>query len=103
MFNDEIEEKELLHEGVLYWMTIDDIKNLKTRAHSGNDPEALEQYDKYIAENEKFDIHMREEEAARGAIEELEDFQRAKVDKNKEAIQEIVYEYARGARERKAR
>eukprot|EP00971_Amphidinium_carterae_P004530 90763-Amphidinium_carterae.1 len=104
MFNDEIEEEELLCEGVLYWMAIENIKNLKTRANSGKDPEALKQYDEYIAENEKLDYNLREEEEkARGAIEELEDFQRAKADRNKEAVREIVYEYARGARERKAR
>eukprot|EP00971_Amphidinium_carterae_P268730 5330920-Amphidinium_carterae.1 len=104
MFNDEIEEEELLCEGVLYWMTIDNIKNLKTRAQSGRDPEASKQYDEYLAENEKLDINMREEEEkSRGAIEELEDFQRAKQDRNKDAVREIIYEYARGARERKAR
>eukprot|EP00971_Amphidinium_carterae_P067689 1340350-Amphidinium_carterae.1 len=44
-----------------------------------------------------------EEEKTRGAIEELEDFQRAKADRNREAVKEIVYEYARGVQERKAR
>eukprot|EP00971_Amphidinium_carterae_P246453 4894972-Amphidinium_carterae.1 len=104
MFNDEIDEEELLNEGVLYWMTIENIKNLKMRAQSGRDPEAMKQFDEYIAENEKFDLNMREEEEkARGAIEELEEFQQAKFDRNKEAVREIVYEYARGVREQKAR
>eukprot|EP00971_Amphidinium_carterae_P189854 3768455-Amphidinium_carterae.1 len=74
------------------------------RARSGKDPEAKKQFDEYNDENEKLDLNMREEEEkARGAIEELQDFQRAKADRNSEAVQEIVYEYARGARQRKAR
>eukprot|EP00971_Amphidinium_carterae_P169956 3367593-Amphidinium_carterae.1 len=78
-------------------MTIEGIKNLRTKARSGRDPEAKKQLEEYIEENDKFDLNMREEEEkARGAIEELEDFQRAKQDRNREAIKEIVYEYARG-------
>eukprot|EP00971_Amphidinium_carterae_P210778 4182622-Amphidinium_carterae.1 len=51
-FNDEIDEDELLNEGVLYWMTIENIKNLRTRAQSGKDPEAKKQFDEYIEEND---------------------------------------------------
>eukprot|EP00971_Amphidinium_carterae_P011563 227477-Amphidinium_carterae.1 len=73
-------------------MTIESIQNLRKRARSGKDPEARKQLDEYIEENDKFDLNMREEEEkARGAIEELEDFQRAKRDRNREAVQEIVY------------
>eukprot|EP00971_Amphidinium_carterae_P140476 2783638-Amphidinium_carterae.1 len=52
MFNDEITEEQLLYEGVLYWMTLDDINDLKIRAYSGTDPEANEHFNKYVAENE---------------------------------------------------
>eukprot|EP00971_Amphidinium_carterae_P287645 5710401-Amphidinium_carterae.1 len=73
-------------------MTIENIQNLRKRARSGKDPGARKQLDEYIEENDKFDLNMREEEEkARGAIEELEDFQRAKFDRNREAVQEIVY------------
>eukprot|EP00971_Amphidinium_carterae_P291161 5781249-Amphidinium_carterae.1 len=85
-------------------MTIENIKNLRMKARSDKDPEAKKQYDEYNSENEKLDLNMREEEEkARGAIEELQDFIQAKADRNNEAVQEIVYEYARGVRERKAR
>eukprot|EP00971_Amphidinium_carterae_P279906 5556619-Amphidinium_carterae.1 len=46
---------------------------------------------------------MKEEyEKTKGLIEDREDFQQAFDDKDKNAIQEIVYEYAKGVRERKA-
>eukprot|EP00971_Amphidinium_carterae_P148268 2938782-Amphidinium_carterae.1 len=67
-------------------MTIESIQDLRTRARSGKDPEARKQLDEYNEENMKFDLNMREEEEkARGAIEELEDFQRAKHDRNSDA------------------
>eukprot|EP00971_Amphidinium_carterae_P078134 1545853-Amphidinium_carterae.1 len=79
-------------------MTIESIQNLRTRARSGKDPDARKQLDEYIEENEKFDLNMREEEEEKdkGAIEEREDFQRAKQVRDSDAVQEIVYEYARG-------
>eukprot|EP00971_Amphidinium_carterae_P035431 697634-Amphidinium_carterae.1 len=78
-------------------MTIESIQNLRTRARSGKDPDARKQLDEYIEENEKLDFNMREEEEKdRGAIEEREDFQRAKQVRDSDAVQEIVYEYARG-------
>eukprot|EP00971_Amphidinium_carterae_P193421 3838167-Amphidinium_carterae.1 len=43
-----------------------------------------------------------EEEKHKGAIEEREDFRQAQHRKDSEAVQEIVYEYAKGARDRKA-
>eukprot|EP00971_Amphidinium_carterae_P110483 2188574-Amphidinium_carterae.1 len=94
MFNDEIDQDELLHEGVLllYWMTIESIKNLRTRARSGKDPEAEKQLNEYIEDNMKLDFRMKdEEEKDKGAIEEREDFQRAKHRQDAEAAQEIVY------------
>eukprot|EP00971_Amphidinium_carterae_P336533 6472949-Amphidinium_carterae.2 len=92
MFNDEIDDDEKLREGVLYWKTIESIKQLRERARSGKDPEAKKQLDEYIDENDKLDLDMREEEEkARGAIEDLPDFQQAKADRNSEAVQEIVY------------
>eukprot|EP00971_Amphidinium_carterae_P275757 5471812-Amphidinium_carterae.1 len=97
MFNDEIDENELLHEGVLYWMTIESIQNLRKRARSGKNPDAEKQLKEHIEDNEKLDYNLREEEEReKGAIEEREDFKLAKHHKDSEAVQEIVYEYARG-------
>eukprot|EP00971_Amphidinium_carterae_P351084 6491902-Amphidinium_carterae.1 len=102
-YNDEIDPEELLHEGVLYWMSMEDIKDLQERARSTRDPEAEQQYKEYLENDHKLDLKMREEyEKYKGSIEEREDFQQALEDKDAEAIQEIVYEYAKGARERKA-
>eukprot|EP00971_Amphidinium_carterae_P039959 784609-Amphidinium_carterae.1 len=42
-YNDEIGDDELLHEGVLYWMSMEDIKDLRERARSNKDPEAERQ------------------------------------------------------------
>eukprot|EP00971_Amphidinium_carterae_P189570 3762867-Amphidinium_carterae.1 len=49
-FNDdhEIGETVSLHEGVLYWMSLDDIKDLEKRAYSTKDPEAQQQYKQYF-------------------------------------------------------
>eukprot|EP00971_Amphidinium_carterae_P052808 1039939-Amphidinium_carterae.1 len=67
-------------------MTIENIKNLREKARSDKDPEAEKQYKEYIEENEKLDLNMREEEEkARGAIEELQDFIQAKADRNNDA------------------
>eukprot|EP00971_Amphidinium_carterae_P113486 2248483-Amphidinium_carterae.1 len=102
-YNDEIEPDELLHEGVLYWMSMEDIKELMTKAKSKKDPEAELQVNEYIDNNIKLDMKMREEyEKYKGAIEAREDFQQALEHKDSDAVQEIVYEYAKGARERKA-
>eukprot|EP00971_Amphidinium_carterae_P138030 2735615-Amphidinium_carterae.1 len=43
MYNDEIDDDELLHEGLLYWMTMENIKDLRERARSKKDPEAEQQ------------------------------------------------------------
>eukprot|EP00971_Amphidinium_carterae_P017315 341423-Amphidinium_carterae.5 len=43
----------LLHDGVLYWMTLDEINSLEERWKSGNDPEAKRDYDIYVAEQEQ--------------------------------------------------
>eukprot|EP00971_Amphidinium_carterae_P288564 5729903-Amphidinium_carterae.1 len=78
-------------------MTIESIQNLRTKARSGKNPDARKQLDEYIEENVKLDLNMREEEEKdKGAIEEREDFQRAKHIRDQDAVQEIVYEYARG-------
>eukprot|EP00971_Amphidinium_carterae_P168783 3344027-Amphidinium_carterae.1 len=103
MFNDKIDEAKFLQEGVLYWMTTESIQDLRTRARSGKDPEAEKQFNEYIDDNMKLDLQMREEEEkSRGKIEEREDYQQAQDNKDSEAVEEIVYEYAKGARERKA-
>eukprot|EP00971_Amphidinium_carterae_P319836 6357428-Amphidinium_carterae.1 len=61
-FHDEndIGEAQSLHEGVLYWMTLDDIKDLEKRAYSNEDPEALQQYRWYVEGNQKLDKDLRE-------------------------------------------
>eukprot|EP00971_Amphidinium_carterae_P065692 1301945-Amphidinium_carterae.1 len=97
MFNDDIDPDELLNEGVLYWMTIESIQNLRKRARSGKDPEARKQMDDYMTANEKLDLNFREEEEKdKGAIEERGDFKIAKQLRDIDAAQHIVYEYARG-------
>eukprot|EP00971_Amphidinium_carterae_P187955 3730634-Amphidinium_carterae.1 len=102
-YNDEMDPEVQLHEGVLYWMNLDDIKDLRERAKSEKDPEAELQYKEYLDNNHELDMKMRDEyEKTKGPIEEREDFQQALADKDAEAIQEIVYEYAKGARELKA-
>eukprot|EP00971_Amphidinium_carterae_P155003 3073921-Amphidinium_carterae.1 len=98
-YNDEndIGSEELLHEGVLYWMSIEDIKDMRERARSEKDPEAEQQYKQYFEHNQKLDIKMREEyEKDKGPIENREDFQQALEEKDANAIREIVYEYAKG-------
>eukprot|EP00971_Amphidinium_carterae_P019776 389698-Amphidinium_carterae.1 len=78
-------------------MTIESIQNLRTKARSGKNPDAEKQLKEYIEDNEKLDLNLREEEEKdKGAIEEREDFKLAKHRRNSEAVQEIVYEYARG-------
>eukprot|EP00971_Amphidinium_carterae_P189249 3756687-Amphidinium_carterae.1 len=82
---------------------MEDIKDLRERARSTKDPEAELQYKEYLEHNHKLDLKLREEyEKYKGPIEEREDFQQALADKDAEAIQEIVYEYPKGVRERKA-
>eukprot|EP00971_Amphidinium_carterae_P262788 5213131-Amphidinium_carterae.1 len=51
----DIGEAQSLHEGVLYWMNLDDIKDLERRALSNEDPEALQEYKWYLDGNRKLD------------------------------------------------
>eukprot|EP00971_Amphidinium_carterae_P241010 4784921-Amphidinium_carterae.1 len=82
---------------------MEDIKDLRTKAKSTKDPEAELLFNEYIDNNMKLDMKMREEhEKHKGAIEEREDFQQALEHRDSDAVQEIVYEYAKGVRERKA-
>eukprot|EP00971_Amphidinium_carterae_P148368 2941391-Amphidinium_carterae.1 len=59
--DNEIGETESLHEGVLYWMSLDDIKDFEQRAYSTKDPDALQQHKQYLEHNRKLDTKMREE------------------------------------------
>eukprot|EP00971_Amphidinium_carterae_P145933 2892425-Amphidinium_carterae.1 len=98
-YNDEndIGPEEQLHEAVLYWMSMEDIKDLRERARSKKDPEAELQYKQYFEHNQKLDLKLREEyKKYKGPIEDREDFQQALGDKETNAIREIVYEYAKG-------
>eukprot|EP00971_Amphidinium_carterae_P165765 3285755-Amphidinium_carterae.1 len=82
---------------------MEDIKDLRERARSEKDPEAALQYKQYFEHNQKLDMKSRDEyEKYKGPIKDREDFQQALGEKNVNAIQEIVYEYAKGVRERKA-
>eukprot|EP00971_Amphidinium_carterae_P149628 2966532-Amphidinium_carterae.1 len=84
-------------------MSIEDIKDMRERARSKKDPEAEQQYKEYFEHNQKLDIKMREEyEKYKVPIENREDFQQALGEKDVNAIREIVYEYAKGVRDRKA-
>eukprot|EP00971_Amphidinium_carterae_P294892 5855840-Amphidinium_carterae.1 len=72
-YNDEndIDSEEQLHEGVLYWMNIEDIKDMRARAKSKKDPEAKQQYQEYFEHNQKLDTKIREEyEKEKGRIED---------------------------------
>eukprot|EP00971_Amphidinium_carterae_P197480 3919199-Amphidinium_carterae.1 len=62
-FNDENEITNAisLHEGVLYWMTLDEIENLERRARSENDPEAKRDYDNYNTEEAKLEIMIQQD------------------------------------------
>eukprot|EP00971_Amphidinium_carterae_P296855 5897317-Amphidinium_carterae.1 len=101
----DINSVQALHEGVLYWMNKDEIKNMETRvsrALSKDDPEAEKQYKWYLEENRKLEKNLREEyEKYHGAFEDGEDYQQALQDKDREAIKSIIFEYAAGVRERK--
>eukprot|EP00971_Amphidinium_carterae_P022326 440345-Amphidinium_carterae.1 len=80
---------------------MEDIKDLRDRAKSTKDPEAELQYkqnfEHKLLHNQKLDLKLREEyEKYKGRIEDREDFQQALGDKDANAIQEIVFEYAKG-------
>eukprot|EP00971_Amphidinium_carterae_P141504 2803895-Amphidinium_carterae.1 len=69
----EITQVQTLHEGVLYWMDKDDIKDLERRAVNREDPEAERQYHWYCEENRKLEKNLREEyEKYHGAFEDKE-------------------------------
>eukprot|EP00971_Amphidinium_carterae_P089770 1777364-Amphidinium_carterae.1 len=70
---------------------------MRKRARSGKNPDDEKSLKEHIEDNEKLDYNLREEEEReRGAIEEREDFKIAKYHRDSDAVQEIVYEYARG-------
>eukprot|EP00971_Amphidinium_carterae_P141660 2806503-Amphidinium_carterae.2 len=96
-FHDEndIGEALSLHEGVLYWRTLEDIKNMEQRSYSNEDPEALREYKWYIEQNEKLDKDLREEyEKYNGAIGDREEYAEALQNKDRDALRNIIFEYA---------
>eukprot|EP00971_Amphidinium_carterae_P244064 4846272-Amphidinium_carterae.1 len=79
----DIGEAQSLHEGVLYWMTFDDIKKMEERAFSNKDPEALQEYKWYVEANQKLERQLREEyEKSHGELEQQEAYQQALQDKD---------------------
>eukprot|EP00971_Amphidinium_carterae_P093133 1843567-Amphidinium_carterae.1 len=76
-------------------MNLNDIKNLEQRAFSNEDPEALQQYKWYLGNNRKLDRELREEyEKNHGLLEDREDYQQALQGKDRDALREIIYDYA---------
>eukprot|EP00971_Amphidinium_carterae_P326116 6456752-Amphidinium_carterae.1 len=74
-YNDEelITKSDELHEGVLYWKTLDEIKNLMVRARSGNDKEAEIEYENCNAEEARLELTIQHNyEAANGKLEDTE-------------------------------
>eukprot|EP00971_Amphidinium_carterae_P232856 4620967-Amphidinium_carterae.1 len=57
----DISSVQALHEGVLYWMNKEEIKNMERQALSKEDPEAEKQYNWYLDENRKLEKNLREE------------------------------------------
>eukprot|EP00971_Amphidinium_carterae_P092629 1834548-Amphidinium_carterae.1 len=89
-----------LHEGVLHWMELEDIKELEVRARG--DPEATREYERYLDENRKLEIILRQDyESSNRRLENIEEFQQALAEKNKEVLRDIIYQYASDIRERK--
>eukprot|EP00971_Amphidinium_carterae_P141661 2806504-Amphidinium_carterae.1 len=96
-FHDEndIGEAVSLHEGVLYWRTLEDIKTLEQRAYSNDDPEAAQEYRWYLDANEKLDKDLREEyERNHGKLKDREDYQQTLQDKDRDALRNIIFENA---------
>eukprot|EP00971_Amphidinium_carterae_P259036 5140710-Amphidinium_carterae.2 len=103
-FHDEhlIRNVQSLHEGVLFWWEEDDIKDLEQRAKGDNDPEATEEYTKYLEENDQLETTLRQDhERANGKLEDVEEYKQALEDKDSEKLKEIIYQYAKDIRERK--
>eukprot|EP00971_Amphidinium_carterae_P190378 3778310-Amphidinium_carterae.2 len=99
----EITTQVSLHEGVLYWMMLDEIKSLEERWRSGNDPETTRDYDIYTAEQEQLNIMLRQDyESANGRIEESEEVQDSiRSEGQQRSIRTIIYQYAKDLRVRK--
>eukprot|EP00971_Amphidinium_carterae_P272151 5401363-Amphidinium_carterae.1 len=76
-------------------MSLDDIKDLEQRAYSTKDPDALQRYKQYLEHNRKLDTKLRDEyEKNHGLLEDREDYQQALQDKDREALRDIIYDYA---------
>eukprot|EP00971_Amphidinium_carterae_P204632 4060946-Amphidinium_carterae.1 len=85
-----------LHEGVLFWMELDDIKDLEERAKGDSDPEATRDYARYLDENNHLDTKLRRDyKIEHGKLEDIEEYQQAILDKDPEGLKVIIYQYAR--------
>eukprot|EP00971_Amphidinium_carterae_P152685 3026512-Amphidinium_carterae.3 len=92
-----------MHEGVLYWMSLDKVKNLARRARANNDPEAMKEYEGYTTEESKLEMTLRQAyESANGRIEDVEEFKTALAAEDSDTLRTLVYQYARDIRARKA-
>eukprot|EP00971_Amphidinium_carterae_P022735 448253-Amphidinium_carterae.1 len=91
-----------LHEGVLFWMELNDIKDLEARAKGDGDPEATREYARYLDENNHLDTKLRQDYAnTHGKLEDIEEYQQALLDKDTEGLLEIIYQYAKDITRRK--
>eukprot|EP00971_Amphidinium_carterae_P338050 6475209-Amphidinium_carterae.1 len=92
-----------LHEGVLYWMTLEEIERLQERSKGENYPEAKRDYEMHRSEQENLMNTLQQDyESANGRIEDVEEFKTALTAKDEDTIRTIVYQYASDIRERKA-
>eukprot|EP00971_Amphidinium_carterae_P039901 783174-Amphidinium_carterae.1 len=55
-------------------MTIESIKNLRTRARSGKNPEAEKQLEEYIEDNEKLDFKMKKKKRTKELLKNVKTF-----------------------------
>eukprot|EP00971_Amphidinium_carterae_P323854 6436275-Amphidinium_carterae.6 len=102
-FNDEndITHAVSLHEGVLFWMTLEEVERLQNRAKSGNDPEAKGEYENYNTDKAKLEIQIQQDyEVDYGKIEDVEEFKTALAAKEDGILRTLIYQYAQDLRER---
>eukprot|EP00971_Amphidinium_carterae_P116769 2312687-Amphidinium_carterae.1 len=101
-FHDEylISNVQSLHDEVLFWWEIDDIKHLEQRAKGDNEPEPKDEYERYLEDNKQLETIPRQDyESANGKLEDVEEYLQALQDKDSEKLKEIIYQYAKDLRE----
>eukprot|EP00971_Amphidinium_carterae_P262729 5212047-Amphidinium_carterae.1 len=96
MSNNWLEEKGIttsdeLHEGVLYWMKLEDIKDLLKRSQRG-EPEAAKRMENYYVDMDVLEKVLRKKlEDNYGRIEETEEFIPALRNKENMKLKDMVY------------